>query len=288
MQSVLSFDFGGGSFDKIFQIYSANPYGVEYFKREHESMGGVLSEDSVGYRRLFEIDFQPLGADKQASYFLSLFMAGKNRQITIDATTYPVTIPESYLKFDFYDQVYFANAFSLKFMERGTFRRITDTGSTRILKPIYTPAGQGISGETLTIMCNLEDEYSIEARKHNLKFINENVDDVALGYRHILNIDFGYIKDSAYRDWLIDFALWGHKQIDLTGIDSLNGKVYDVIFGDKQLLFPFSRGVKDALTCKTVFKEKTLHTDFEAYTAPSPFILDDNTLGVLDNNNYLG
>jgi hypothetical protein len=286
MTSTLSFDFGGSSFSRVFQIYSANPYGVEYFRREHESIKGVLAEDSVGYRLLFDIDFKPLAANKQDSYWMSLFMAGMNRQVTVDDTYYAVTIPQDELNFDFYDSTYFANAFTLHFVEKG-IRTITDTASTRILKPQYTHTGQGISGETLTIMVNLYDEYSVGVIKHNLEFVNENKNDIAWAYRHLLNIDFGYIKDFTYRTWLIEFALWGSKQIDGTAIDSLNGKVYNMIFGEQETRFPFSNGVKDAITCKMLFKEKNPHTDFEEFTAPTPFILDHTTFGVLDKN-YLG
>lgn len=264
MTCVLAFDIGGASFSRIFEIYSANPYGVEYFRREHESLGGVLAEDSVGYRLLFDIDFKPLNANKQDSYWMSLFMTGKNRQVTIDATTYQVTLNEDELNFDFYDNTYFANAFSLSFTEKNV-RTITDSGSTRILKPTYSHIDQGIGGpgEILTIMCNLVDEYSVQALKENLVFVNENKDDVAFGYRHLLNIDFGYIADLTFRTWLIEFALWEHKQIDLSGLDSINGKVYDVIFGEQKTLFPFSNGKKDALTCKMLFKEKTPHIAYE-------------------------
>lgn len=270
MQSVtLTYKIGATTYSKAFDVYSVNPYNVELFRRLHIGIAGQASEKNTGYRSVIDVLFAPLNYDKSLSFWLIGFFAlGNTRTITFEAVTYNVTIKDKNISFDFDSTTFFGNSWTVRFYEMAT-KYITDTGSTRILKPLYVPGGQGISSETLSIYVNLADDLSSEAVKTNLNFVNDDDEDLSYAYAHLIQIDFGPIQVAAYRTWINEFVQWNHKQIDTTAVDPVNGKVYDVVFMDNKVEYQFEAGVKDAMSVTLLFREKTPRTALEAVAGPA-------------------
>jgi hypothetical protein len=240
----------------------ANPHPIEIFKTLKSSISGNLSEKTIAYRRRIDVDFVPLGYDKTLSYWLYGFMKGSARQVTIGATTYDVTVMGSTLQFDFQNGTFFGDAFSISFCE-GTPSYITDTASTRILVPLYSPVGEGISSETGSVYVNLCDDLGIEVIKYDLDFVDFNKEDLSYAYRHVITIDTGPVIKTALKDWLDEFVQWGSKQIDTTSIDPVNGQVYDVVFAGDGIDWQLVDSVHNIVSAVLVFKETTPRTTAE-------------------------
>lgn len=250
-----------------FTIYRANPYPIELFRTNHLGISGKLDEKFTGYRRVIDVEFAPIGYDKVILAWLWGFAKGSARTVAIDGTTYNVTIVGDTLAFDFQQGTFFGDSFAIRFAEQ-TLSSITDTGSTRIFKPLYTPAGEGIVSETMSLYCNIADDIGIEVVKHDLDFLNRDKDDLSYAYRHVLTIDTGPIYKTALRNWLSDFVQWQHKQIDTTAIDAVNGQIYTVMFEGASLAWQLADGMKDIVQATLVFKEKTPRTGIEIFSAP--------------------
>ena len=266
-----------------FKVYSMNADDCEFERRCYgEAFTGNLIENPLGYRRIVGIDFEPLQDDKEALFFLFAWCTAKIKRITYfinadclfvdqEQATGTSTVTVSYLKTDLsflHDKnAFFANSFTIEAIESRT-SFIIDDGSTKILKPVYGPAGVGIDGGTFTCYVNLVDQSSIEIHKYPVKYLRGDPETLDFGYRHLLSIDTGAIIDPVQREWLRDFCLWKNKKIDTTGIDPYNGKVFDVVCADEKLAWQFINGVEGAKTTHLLFKEKNLRLTIEQYTRP--------------------
>lgn len=287
MYVTLSYNLASTNFNKDFKILSANFVDVEIETKLHKGLNGAFEESPIGYRFTTKIDFEPIGLTKEDVYWLYGFVLGNGRegQFNGDATTLrDVSFVGDALEFDYFEETFFANGFSLLLIEN-QLRTITDTGSTRIFKPTYSSATfDDLSGETLTRFVDFVDENTIGVVKKDFRFINRTPDDLSFTYYHKLAVNFGYVNADRM-NWLIEFCLWKNKQIDTTLLDPANGKVFDVVFAGKEMKFEFENGVQAATTLKLMFYERLPRATPEEYV-PSvtgdPFILDVSELDGTD------
>ncbi|HLX11286.1 MAG TPA: hypothetical protein VKS81_00605, partial [Bacteroidota bacterium] len=191
-------------------------------------------------------------------YFLYGFAIGMNRTVTFNAEGRSISLVADDLKFEFIDGQSFANGFTMEFIDQ-SLSTVGDDGSTRVLKPIYSGDDSAIG----TYLVNLVDESSALLKKKNFSFAGGNRGDAAFGYLHKLEINFGVVADPAKRAWLRDFCLWKNKQIDTTGIDSIYGKVYNVVGLDKEIAWKFQNNVGAAPAVSLSFAETTLRRERE-------------------------
>lgn len=294
-----------------FDAYYIKSEDVEFEKRLHSLLNRGYAETNVGYRRVFEIDLFPFNDDKSKLYNLYYWMTSNEKWIawytnssghTVEPTftsdvldagftrnTCKVVYYDNSIGFNHSDSSFFLNNIKLKCYESG-LNQISDTGVTRTLKPSYDKSGLGISGNTFTCFVNLVDQSSAEVAKTQMKFVNGNYGSRDFGYLHTLTIDFGAITTLAQREWLRDFCLWGSKNIDTTGIDSYNGRVFDVVLDGSALNWSLINGLSEAKGTTLTFKEKTLRRTIENYIEPPSskhqFQLDVDALD--DSNTYLG
>lgn len=268
---TLAWTNGAGSHSREFDVYSVNKSSYELQRGMHRLLNGGISEWNLGYRRLIDVDFAALDNDKFSLFDLYDFLiAGDNRSITFEGETWDVVPIEDDVDFEYMNEIFFANAFTLHFIER-TLTQVNDTGIIRTLVPLYTPSGQGITGadgQVLSVYVNLVDDSSAELFKINFKSINGNHSDYTPGYRHRLIVDFGRVETPEFRQWLLEYCLWQHREIDTTQIDPVNGKVYTVVLEDDSLRMEFREGVRDAESTTLNFLEKTLRTETEVAITP--------------------
>ena len=260
----------GSDHTRVFNVYGASAYDVDFQHVIHQRLNGGVLQTPVGYRYKGWVDFAPV-YDKEAEFWLQTWVLSRDRSITFDwlSLTRDVTLTDDEVVYDFFDSVSFANGLKVNWKEKA-LRTITDDTATRVLKPSYAAVANAISGDTLTFYSNLVDDSSIRLFKSNLKFIDGSPNDLTFAFSHKFLIDFGVLFDSAHRDWLLEFCLYGSKQIDTTLIDPVNGDVYDVVFTGDELVWDFEHGVYASLGVKLSFVEKTPRTVQETFTAPVP------------------
>jgi len=264
--------------DKVFNVYGLHYEDSEFERNLHHSeITGKYREDNIGYRTKFDIDFMPLQNDKVSLFFLQDFFLSKDKRIVfsdpdegiVDLDTL-VSLRDENLNFDFMNQTYFANAFTLSFTTRSIYT-VADDGSTRRIVLYYVPD----DGANENYYCNLEDDSSLIFLKRNLSFVGGGRDDLSFAFSHKLSIDFGEVKGIAKREWLRDFCLWGKKEVDTRQIDPVNGKVYSVVCLSEGVKWEFQNGVKNALVTSLVFVEKDPRTESEIVN--DAFIVDVDT-----------
>ncbi len=296
---------------RLFTIFTLNVEDCEFERRMKTGLAGNCVETPIGYRRKVTIDFAPLKDDKQALFFLFAWCLSNKKEVVYytnssghifdpgfdsygnplsgDVQTIEVAYIKNEVQFQHEKNAYFGNGFSLELIE-SNLQQIEDDESVRIFKPIYTPVGGGITGNTFTCYVNLVDQSSIEIQKYPIRFIHGNQETRDYGYRHAFEIDTGAITTAEERNWIRDFCLCKNKQIDTTAIDSYNGRVFNVVYADEYLQWKFTHGIQEAKTVVLKFKEKVLRTLVEEYTSvPSPyheFILDTDQLD--DTNIIIG
>lgn len=283
MTVTLTYDLDDVTRTRDFDAVSVNFVDVKFHRRVNKFLNGGYGHAGMGYRYVVRVDLFPVGADKEAVYFLYGFMLGTNRQITY---AYEYGSPETRnivpignsLDFDFLDKTYISNVTTL-LLEETELRTITDTGSTRILKPTFTPGTNTIAGETLTRSVDLVNDNDIELTKHDLDFIGGEIDSISYRFVRRFKVDFGHIRDQATLTWLIEYVLWQNTQIDTTLIDEFNGHVYTTIFEGQAFSFNLEDGVEKAPTLEISLIENVGRAVVEAYVAPSSaeFIVDDDT-----------
>jgi len=280
MQSVnLTYTYIGSTIGQDFNIYAANVIDFELERVIFKGLNGGYSENTIGFRRAISLDFAPLD-NKALSYFVMGFCFGEDRKVTIDGTTYDVTIESEEQAFEYIENVRFGNAFSMQLKER-TLTPNPDDDSPMTLTPIYA----GTDGTAGNYLCQLVQDDPIVIAKKNFQFIGGNRGDASFGYLHKLIIQFSPITDPAKVDWLRNFVLWKHKSIDTTTIDPVNGKVYDVVFDPTAsgVQYTYNYGVRANPVTTLVFVEETLRTEAEIATpVGAPFTLDSSTLDGTD------
>lgn len=277
---VVTLDYSGSTGATDFTIYRANPHPIELFRKTYRGISGSLAETFVSYRHIITVEFAPLEYDKSLITWMYGFLKGSTRTVTINATTYDVTITGSSLSFDFQEGTFFGDSFTLTFAER-TMSYITDTASTRIFKPLNGLTGEGISSETMSLYCNTVDEIGVEAVKVDLKFVNYDKEDLSYSYRHVIMIDTGPIYKIALKTWLDEFVQWGLKQIDTTSFYP-DGQVYDVVFEGESIDWQLCDGINDVVSAVLVFKEITPRTVVETLAASPVYdeaIFGETTFG---------
>jgi hypothetical protein len=267
------------------------------------ALNGSFAESPVGYRRMVSVDFEPLQDNKQALFFLFSWCIAKIKYITYytnyvgqvvnpsagTANSIQVAFLNEDLSFEHEKNALFANAFTLEMVEEATNYNVDD-GSVRILKPIYSPIGTGVAGNTFTCYANLVDQSSIGIFKTQFRYIHGVPESRDFGYHHALTLDTGLLSDAGERQWVRDFLLRQNKQIDTTAIDPYNGKVFDVVFAGEKLEWRSVQGLSEAKATTLVFKEKSLRTTPERYVSMASnehdFTLDSDQLD--DTNSILG
>jgi hypothetical protein len=284
----LQYTLSGTTYNKDLEILAANFVGFEIETKLHKGLNGAFVEAPVGYRRKMTIQFAPLGLTKENVFWLHGFAVGTQREVQFESILPDfVAMPGEWMTFDYFEKTFFANSWTVSLVEK-TLRTITDTGSTRILKPTYTPmSSDSLVGETLTRYVDFVDECSIGVVKKDLRFLNGNPDDIPFALWHKFDIDFGYVEADRF-DWLIEFCLWGLKQLDTTLLDPDDGKVFDIVFADKQIQFEFGDNIHKATTLKLTFYERLPRTTPEPFVppaGPTTFILDESKL---DGGDLLG
>lgn len=258
MQTItLQYYLGATLYEREFNILGVTPVSYRLVKKTHEGVDGGLQVNSVGYIPRFRIDFAPLEASKESARWLAAMLIGTNRQITIGANTYRVIPLSKSLPFDFGSGVFFNDRVSMEF-EHNSIVTVTDTGSTRILKPTYTPGVASISGETLTISVNLCDDISSEARGPAFSYIDTTEEEQWWCFRHIFSINFGAVLGATHREWLLDYVLWANIQLDTTLIDPVDGDVYDVVHDGDLLQWELQNGVINCESTSLILKKKYL------------------------------
>lgn len=296
---------GVNSGSRVFDTYSINVEDVDFKRRMHSGLDGSLVETNIGYRRVVSISFKPLLDDKQALFFLYAWALASTKQVIYytnasghvfapafdsdsvaasgTGNTLTVVFQGKSLLFE-HDQSFFvANQFTLELVE-SSWTNFVQPGVTKILKPIYTPTGHGISGNTFSCYVNLLDQSSVDFLKNVFVFADENVESLEFGYRHNLAIDTGLVYSQTERNWLRDFCLSDSKQVDTRSIDSLNGKLFDVVYAGDGLRWRMVQGLGEGKAVGLEFKEKSIRTVAETYVPPSAheFILDTDVLDGTD------
>jgi uncharacterized membrane protein len=267
----------GGTQQRTFNVYGITPLSYRLVKKSHEGINGGLQVNPVGHIPRFRIDFAPLEASKESAWWLAGMLQGTNRQIEIDSVTYRIIPLSRSLSFDFGGGVFFNDRCSIEF-EHNEVLAITDTGSTLILKPTYTPGVATISGSTLTISCNLVDDISTDHRGPSFSYIDTTEEEEWYCFRHIFSVNFGAVLSSTVRAWLLDYSLWNLIQLDTRLIDPVNGQVFTVVNDSDVLQWDLQNGVIGCHQTSMMLKEKTARTALQAGTGGSPFILDQDTL----------
>ena len=291
MQTVtLAYTFGGDSYSRSFNVWSANIVDVEFERRLVRTLAGGYIEKPVGYRYLMNVDFAPIGqlsnTLKDDLFWLYGFRLGTAKTLTFqksfqDAgeTTRSVVSVSDKIEFDFYNGVSFAAGFRMEFYET-SMRTITDTGALRTLILTYEPMRDEIVSGTWYRTVDFVDECSAEIELKELKYISGNHDALCFGYKHRFRVEFGAVVDIAKQDWLIEYCLWDDKQIDTTLIDPDNGNEYTVVVEGMDLRWSFENGCRELLGASLTFTEKDLRTVPEVYIVPGApdFILDETKL----------
>lgn len=270
----LSYVEGVTTFGMNYQIYSLKTEDAEFEKNWHDLLNGGHAEDNIGYRNRTSVDFLPLGNDKSLLYFLLKWAFASYKLISWNGSTRVVALVQDSVPFNFLSGTFFANAFTLEMVDKA-LTRITDTGSTRIIRPSYLPGVAQITGDTLDVSADLEDDSSADIeKKTNLEFAGGNRDETSIGYTHRLNIQISPLADVTIRNWIRDFCLWGKKQIDTRLADPIEGKVYDVVCMDKDIRWAFAPTM-DALSTALTFIESTARTVQEVPSTRT-FIWDES------------
>ncbi len=304
MNIILTYSNDIETVSKAFRIRSLNSEDYAYERRLHgEALNGSYAESPVGYRRLVTIVFEPLLADKEKLFFLYAWCIAKSKYVlfyvnsygeVVDSsegteTTIAVTLPDTQLRFFHERNASFANVLTLELVEKGT-NYIIDDGTVKTLKPVYSPGGEGISGDTCTYLVNLVDESNVEIMKKPLTFLQGEYETKDFGYRHVFTIDFGPLSEISQRQWLRDFFLWRNKRLDTTAIDPLNGKVFTIVAAEERLSWREVAGMAEAKATSVRFIEQAIQTVGEEYNAPPSsehdFQLDTDQLD--DTNAVIG
>lgn len=276
MQTIALIYDSGGAVSRDYDIYSIR-YEDSEFERvlHHSEVTGQYREHNIGYRLKYDIDFVPLQNNKDALYYLYAWLLSDTKEIKFnDADSglgdiqVPVVWTGDKATFAYIDNIFFANAFSLSFVD-GTLSTVGDDDSTRILIPYYLP-DDGADGN---YYCNLVNDSDAVFVKRTFKPVGGNRFEKLFSYQHQLDIDIGNVSTLARRVWVREFCLWGSKQIDTTQIDPVNGSVFDVVCLDEGLKWDFNNGLRTDLTTKLSFVEKEPRTDIEAPN-DNPFIID--------------
>ncbi len=270
---TLGYTSGLNTYTREFDIFSVRYLDVEFEKRVVKCLDSSYKERVVGYRKKTHVEFYPLLDDREALYFLYGFLIGTSRTILgTDFTSRSVTITGTNVDFQFMEAK-FGNAFTLDFVD-SAITTVVDDGSTKTMIVSYDPHDRNT---TDTFYCDLIDDSSVEVRGMVFKPDLSWRKDVVWGYSHKIKINLGYVQAQTQRDWLLEFLCWGHKQIDCSALDSLNGKVFDVVFVDNELNWEFSEGVKTALSTSLNFKERVARLVAEDYQEPAgtPFVIDE-------------
>jgi hypothetical protein len=283
----LTYDLGQSTVVRTYEVYGMDITDVELERRLIRLLDGSFVEYPVGYRYRMRAELKPLLGDKAKLFDLQGFFIGRNKKVRLldDEKelmgSRNVSGTADTIDFEYVDGLVFGNRITLDLVEKET-RTITDDGSTRILKPVYGFSAS-LSGNTLTVPANLVDEGSLNLYRHQLDFFGGNVDEVCRAFNRSFTLDLGVISDSDHWTWLIEFALWKNKQLDLSAIDPLNyPNPISVVCADEKMVWKTRLGlIKPAtklfggLSISMKFFEKTAQTDkFTPVIPQEPFITE--------------
>lgn len=279
----LTYTLDGQPTTREFDVYGMNHVDVEFEMNMHELLNGGYAQDIIGYRYAMSADLMPLLGSLEAAVWLQGFAIGTaNKVRLLDTDGSEVFAVRDIIEtqnewgFDFTENIAFANRIDLYFIERtvsklGERGLASDDGEYRILKPSYSWT-ESIAGNTMSIQAALIDPYSIRRFRTQLNFPYGNRGDISPVFTRKFRIDLNIFENPSNalkRKWLLEYLLWGKKQIDLSNIDPVNyADPIDVVNGESRMQWSFSNGLKDLLSISLLLLEKNARSHALIYQAP--------------------
>lgn len=291
----------GGYFSKVKEInvYHSDNENIIIAGKKKTRIDKTILENIIGYKPVLNIVTEPLSlAEKK---FMYQFAQSDVQRAEVFSNLYSdVILQDSELTMDLIENYILAVGVTIELHGRNyTTSNSTDydLGSTdssgyKVTAPLGTrlklTMNWGGGDISRNFCCNLANIYSIAIERQEWEHLDESAGRTTMGFRPMVQIDFGTFGYSATAQdicddiaWLKNFVLAPSKYIDVYEVFQAN------ITNDfDEIRVDYVDGFVFAKTLSLSFVGKSLQQN--QVDGTGVFTLDDDTLGILDSDSQLG
>lgn len=286
-----------GATSQTFAALFADDENYELIRLVKQRIDWTILETILGFRNLYNVRIQSITSAQRD--FLYQFIQSSAQSVTINGSSHDVFLRDERMILDLLGGYIGNLVLNLEFEDQtltvpstpsrsqgvttGSAGYSNTTPGSGSIVTLYYDYGSGRTGRTFRV--NRVDSFSADILDKRWMYVDYNNGYKRLGYRSIVNIDFGgfglgqtqsQLADD--RAWIKEFILAPSKSIEVFGqyqcevVNDFDGVKYGYIGGN--------------IYNKTVslrFKARNLSTNNPLASA-TQFILDSPTSGILDSN----